>query len=106
MPIEVRSGALRLKPSLRVRWHGRSRLPDLAVALTLATTALFFGAPLILPADSHEEGARVTSEAPSLVEMRSAASTETRLPVRLGVRIVDAGSARGTNEWPIRPNAR
>ncbi len=89
-----------------MRWHGRSRLPDLAVALTLATTALLFGAPLILPADSHEYGARVTSEAPSLVEMRSAASGETLAPVRLGVRIVDPDSARRGDEWPIRPTAR
>jgi hypothetical protein len=104
LPVEVRSGALRLKPSLRVRWHGRSRLPDLAVALALATTALFFGASFMLPPDSHADSRRLASEG-GLVEVRSAASGETLSPVRTGVRIVDPDIARGALDWPIRTNA-
>ena len=105
MSIEFRSGALRLKPSLRVRLHGRSRLPDLALAFTLATTALFFGVAFSLPADGHADGRQLAGPAPDLIEMRSAASIETRLPVRTGVRMVGADTVRSTHAWSIGTNA-
>jgi hypothetical protein len=53
MAIPFESGAVRLKPSLRVRLHGRSRLPELALALSLGTTALLFGASSFAPASGN-----------------------------------------------------
>ena len=92
--MEFRSGALRLKPSPRVRLHGRSRLPDLAVVFTLATTALFFGASFAVPADSREGGVGFTPQATGLMEGRSAAASESVLPLHTGVRVIDPDHAR------------
>ena len=104
MPIELDSGALRLKPSTRVRLHGRSRLPDLALAFTLATTVLFAGATFLTPASSEERAAGAASNAASLVEMRSAATNATVVPIRTGVRVVgaEAAFANSGGEWAIR----
>ena len=86
LPIGFASGALRLAPSLRVRLHGRSRLPDLALAMSLATTALFLGISFLAGPNPQEGSGGVESD--SMVEMRSAATNETAVPVRHAVRLI------------------
>jgi hypothetical protein len=62
-------------------------LPELAVALTLATTMLFFGASLFA-ADANGGDARAESGAVETMEMRSAAPNAAPVPIRQDVRII------------------
>jgi hypothetical protein len=87
--ISFEPGAVRLKPSLRVRLHGRSRLPELALTLSLGTTALVLGASLFTPASGNEDHFR--SEAQQMIEVRSAATGEAAVPVRKDVRVIPLG---------------
>jgi hypothetical protein len=59
-------------------------LPELALSLTLATTALFFGASLF--AADENGGARAQSGAAEMIEMRSAAPNAAPVPIRQDVR--------------------
>ena len=93
MTISFACGALRLDPRLRVRLHGRNRLPELAITLTLATTTLFFGASLF--AADENGGARAQSGAVEMMEMRSAAPNVTPVPIRQDVRIIPLAAANG-----------
>jgi hypothetical protein len=86
LPLFLRSGAVRLKPSLRVRLHGRNRLPELAVMMSLATIALLLGASYFTPASGGERSLRAESDGGPVIEMRSAATSA--MPVRKDVRII------------------
>lgn len=86
MPRSFESGAFRLDPRLRVRLHGRNRLPELALSLTLATTALFFGASLFAADENGDP--RAQSGAAQMIEMRSAAPNAAPVPIREDVRII------------------
>jgi hypothetical protein len=77
---------LRLDPRLRVRLHGRNRLPELALSLMLATTVLFFGASLF--AVDENGGARAQSGAAEMMEVHSVAPNVTPVPLRQDVRII------------------
>lgn len=88
MPISFRSGALHVDPSLRVRWHGRNRLPGLAVSLTLTTGSLFLGAAFFAPVSGNEQNLGAGPSDATVVEMRSAATGDTLIPVRRDVRII------------------
>ena len=93
MPISFELGAVRLAPSLRVRLHGRNRLPELALTLSLATTALLFGASVFTPASGNEDHLRSEMQQAQLVEVRSAATGETMAPVRKDVRVIPLARA-------------
>ena len=96
MPISFQPGAVRLAPSLRVRLHGRNRLPELALTLSLATTALLFGASVFTPASGNEDHAWSEAEQAQMIEVRSAATGEMMAPVRKDVRVIPlARSASG-----------
>jgi len=74
-------------------------LPELALSLTLATTALFFGASLFAAAATGG-GAGAESGSVEMMEMRSAAPNVTPVPIREDVRIIPldrpaAEAARG-----------
>ena len=101
MPIEVASGALRLKPSLRVRLHGRSRAPEIAVAMSLTTMIGFFGVALLAP--TNAQTASAGSEQPEIVEVRSAAAAgDGTIPVRRDIRVIslESGSMeKGATGW-------
>jgi hypothetical protein len=77
---------LNLSPSLRVRLHGRSRLPELAVTMSLATVALLFGCSAFAPVSGNDM--RTDVENRPMFEMRSAATNETPIPIRRDVRII------------------
>jgi hypothetical protein len=94
LTISFTCGALRLDPRLRVRLHGRNRLPELAITLTLATTMLFFGASLFA-GDESGGGARAESGAFEMMEMRSAGPNVTPVPIRQHVRIIPLAAANG-----------
>ena len=97
MPISLETGAVRLKPSLRVRLHGRSRLPDLALSFTLATTALLFGASCFTPARGTEDRFRSDANQSQIVEVRSAATSQAPGPVRKDVRVIPLGRSADDN---------
>ena len=88
MPISFESGALRLKPSLRVRFHGRNRLPELAVTMSLATIALLFGASSFTPASGNEDRFRSHVGQGQVIEVSSAATNEISVLVRKDVRVI------------------
>ena len=88
MPISFEPGAVRLTPSLRVRLHGRNRLPELALTLSLATTALLIGASWFTPASGSEGHFRPDMDQAQMIEVRSAATGGTAIPVRRDVRII------------------
>jgi hypothetical protein len=88
LPISFESGAVRLRPSLRVRLHNRSRLPELAVTMSLATIAVLLGASYFTPASGGERDFLVEPDNGRVIEMRSAATRETTLPMRKDVRII------------------
>jgi hypothetical protein len=94
VPISFEPGAVRLKPSLRVRLHGRNRLPELALTLSLATTGLLFGASWFTPASGNEDHFRSDIELAQMVEARSAATGEAAIPVRRDVRVIPLGQTR------------
>ena len=94
MPISSEPGAVRLKPSLRVRLHGRNRLPELALTLSLATTALLLGASWFTPASGSEDHVRSDPKQAQMVEVRSAATGEAAIPVRKDVRVIPLGQTR------------
>jgi hypothetical protein len=79
---------LRLKPSLRVRFHGRNRWPELAVTMSLATIALLFGASLFPPTSGNEDRFRSDFGQAQVIEMRSAATNGMSVPVRKDVRVI------------------
>ena len=97
MPLSLESGALRLKPRLRVRLRGRNRLPELACTMSLATIALLFGIAFLAPANGDD---RFAAEAldPQLIEMRSAATSDTSNPVREHVRIIPLNRTSADDE--------
>jgi hypothetical protein len=95
MPISIERGAVRLKPSLRVRLHGRNRLPELALTLSLATTALLFGASVLTPASGNQDRFRSDMDQAQMIEMRSAASPEASMPVRKDVRVIPLNAGAG-----------
>jgi hypothetical protein len=97
VPISFEPGAVRLKPSLRVRLHGRSRLPELALTFTLATTALLFGASFFTPASGDEDRFRSDANQSQIVEVRSAATSQAPGPVRKDVRVIPLGRSPGDN---------
>jgi hypothetical protein len=88
LPISFESGALRLKPSLRVRFHGRNRVPELAITMSLATIALLFGASLLTPASGNEDRFRPDVDEAQVIEVRSAATSEISVSVRKDVRVI------------------
>ncbi|MEA2758387.1 MAG: hypothetical protein QOH65_1000 [Methylobacteriaceae bacterium] len=88
MPISFESGALRLKPSLRVRFHGRDRLPELAVTMSLAAIAVLFGASLFTPTSGTGDRFRSDVGQAQVIEVRSAATNEISVPVRKDVRVI------------------
>jgi hypothetical protein len=88
LPISFKSGALRLKPSLRVRFHGRNRLPELAFNMSLATIALLFGASLFTPASGNEDRFRSDVDQGQVIEVSSAATNEISVFVRKDVRVI------------------
>jgi hypothetical protein len=88
LPLFLQSGAVRLNPSLRVRLHGRNRLPELAVTMSLATIALLLGASYFTPASGGERSLRAESASRDVIEMRSAATSAATMPVRKDVRII------------------
>jgi hypothetical protein len=88
LPLFLQSGAVRLNPSLRVRLHGRNRLPELALTMSFATIALLLGASYFTPASGGERSLRAESASRDVIEMRSAATSATTMPVRKDVRII------------------
>ena len=88
VPLSFATGAVRLSPSLRVRLHGRSRLPELALTLSLATIALMFGAASFAPASSNERRLQSDSDQAQMIEMRSAATSDDRMPLRKDIRVI------------------
>ena len=94
MPISIERGAVRLKPSLRVRLHGRNRLPELALTMSLATTALLSGASLFTPASGGQDRFPSGMDQAQMIEMRSASTRDASMPVRQDVRVIplDAGA--------------
>lgn len=96
MPIAIERGAVRLKPCLRVRLHGRNRLPELALTMSLATTALLSGASLFTPASGSQDGFPSDMERAEMIEMRSAA-TRAPTPVRKNVRLIPLEASAGNS---------
>jgi hypothetical protein len=88
LPLSFEAGALRLKPSLRVRFHGRNRLPELAITMSLATIAVLFGASFFTPASGNEDRFRSDFGQAQAIEMRSAATNGMSVPVRKDVRVI------------------
>jgi hypothetical protein len=88
LALAFKSGALRLKPSLRVRFHGRNRLPELAVTMSLATIAVLLGASLLTPASGHEDRFRLDVGQAQVIEVRSAAMNGISVPIRKDVRVI------------------
>ena len=88
MPLSFEPGAVRLAPSLRVRLHGRNRLPELALTLSLATTVLLIGASWFTPASGSEDRFRPDMEQAQMIEVRSASTGGAAIPVRKDVRII------------------
>jgi hypothetical protein len=97
MPISIERGAVRLKPSLRVRLHGRNRLPELALTLSLVTMALLSWASLFTPASGNQDPFPSDMEQAQMIEMRSAASHDVSMPVRKGVRVISLDASAGDN---------
>jgi len=91
VPISFEPGAVRLNPSLRVRLHGRNRLPELALTLSVATTALLFSASVFTPASGNEDYFRSDMEQAQMIEVRSAATGDPAIPVRKDVRVIPLG---------------
>jgi hypothetical protein len=77
--------------------HGRSRLPELAITLSLGTTALLFGASWFTPASGNEDHFRSDVNQSQMIEMRSAATSEASVPVRKDVRVIPLGRSAGDN---------
>jgi hypothetical protein len=97
MPIAIERGAVRLKASLRVRLHGRNRLLELALTMSLATTALLSGASLFTPASGSQDGFPSDMERAEMIEMRSAATRELSMPVRTDVRVIPLEASAGNS---------
>ena len=97
MPISIERGAVRLNPSLRVRLHGRNRLPEVALTLSLATTALLFGASVFTPASGNQDQLRSDMDQAQMIEMRSVASGDAPMPVRKDVRVIPLNAGAGIN---------
>jgi hypothetical protein len=72
---------------VRVRLHQRSRLPELAVTMSLATTVFLFGASFLAPVGA-EASARTEWDSAGLIQMRSAVTSEALLPIRKDIRII------------------
>jgi hypothetical protein len=108
LPISFASGALRLKPSLRVRFHGRSGVPELAVVMSLATIALLFGASLFTPASGNEDRFHSDIDQAPVIEVRSVATNQMSVADRKDVRIIPldrtqvGGAANGESETYMR----
>lgn len=94
LPISLETAGLRLDPAIRVRLHGRSRIPELAISLTLATTVLFFGASFFASAAPEQSLRQGESRDAPMVEMRSVATPASSLPARKAVRIIPIGQAQ------------
>jgi hypothetical protein len=93
LPISFESDAVRLNASLRVRLHGRNRLPELALTMSLATVGLLFGASLVAPASGSEGRFDARTETTQVIEMRSAATSDTFFPARRDVRVIQLDGA-------------
>jgi hypothetical protein len=90
-------GAVRLNPSLRVRLHGRNRLPELALTLSLVTMALLSGAALFTPASGNQDPFLSDMDQAQMIEMRSAAIRDVSMPVRKDVRVIPLDASAGHN---------
>jgi hypothetical protein len=93
LPILLKTAGLRLDPALRVRLHGRSRVPELAMSLTLVTTVLFFGAPFFASAAPERNIVAASETNAPMIEIRSVATHTAAAPVRKAVRIIPLGQA-------------
>jgi hypothetical protein len=93
LPISFESDAVRLNASLRVRLHGRNRLPERALTMSLATVGLLFGASLVAPASGSEGRFDARTETTQVIEMRSAATSDTFFPARRDVRVIQLDGA-------------
>jgi hypothetical protein len=89
--ISLGYGALRPKPAVRVRLHGRNRMPELALTMSLATTIVLLGASWFAPAGAGQAIGRAESSDTGIVEMRSAATSGTLIPMRKDIRIISLG---------------
>lgn len=95
MPTSFKSGALRLNASTRVRLHGRSRLPELALFMSLATTAFLLATAFFAPASGDEDRFSAEASRAQMIEMRSVATGEASIPICKDVRIIPLGRAPG-----------
>ncbi|MBV9395503.1 MAG: hypothetical protein JOZ84_13955 [Methylobacteriaceae bacterium] len=82
---------------MRVRLHGRNRLPELALTMSLATTALLSGASLFTPASGSQDRFASDVDQPQMIEMRSAATRAASMPVRKDVRVIPLDASRGND---------
>jgi hypothetical protein len=82
LPILFEARSPCLSASMRVRLHGRDRLPELTLSLVAATVTLFIGIAASTPPTRNSEGDE------PMIEMRSVATEKTPLAARDKVRII------------------
>jgi uncharacterized membrane protein len=76
-----------------VRLHGRSRIPELAISLTVATTVLFFGASFFASAAPERSMVMIDQGSAPMIEMRSVATNPVAPAARKAVRIIPLAQA-------------